>query len=183
MGSDFRRTVVPAATDSFRQGAVDAGFGGSVRQRAGSDRYRDDLARAVSDLEPRLVRAADEDVQRIIRKVSEIVEAGLGADLEPKAIVAGVDDYLRDEGGVRARRIAWTVVFRWWHGGRHWAFRRAGASHKIWHVSTGVDNCPLCLGNVDAGEIEIERSFPSGHLHPLAHPWCHCWLEYTGLPR
>ena len=34
--------------------------------------------------------------------------------------------------------------------------------------------CSICLTNDRAGWIPIDDTFPSGHMHPLAHDGCRC---------
>ncbi len=40
----------------------------------------------------------------------------------------------------------------------------------------GPNPCPICRKNAAASPIGLDESFPSGHLHPTAHPYCHCDL-------
>jgi len=53
------------------------------------------------------------------------------------------------------------------------------ALEKAW-LTAGDDRLEsLCLSNEGAGWIDFDDPFPSGHMHPLAHPACRC----TGLSR
>ncbi len=179
---DLRDVVQSAATTSFVSGAEAVDL--STAGRGWANDYCGELGRAATGGGQKAARGAEEEVQWMNAEVSQIVQKGVDKSLRPEDIVAEVDFLLASTAtGRRGKRIAWSVVFRWWHAGRDWRYRREGATHKIWHLSTGVDNCPICLGNEDAGEIEAALTFPSGHSHPLAHPWCHCWNEYTGLPK
>ncbi len=43
-------------------------------------------------------------------------------------------------------------------------------------VSNKPTACDICFVNEKAGWIPIDNSFPSGHMHPLAHDGCRCAL-------
>jgi len=47
---------------------------------------------------------------------------------------------------------------------------------KHWLI-TGGPVCDDCLANAEAGWIPLDQPYPSGHLRPLAHPYCRCSEE------
>jgi hypothetical protein len=51
------------------------------------------------------------------------------------------------------------------------------ATGKRWVTMDDDDVEEICQANEDAGVIGLNDSFPSGHLAPLAHPNCRCYLE------
>lgn len=53
--------------------------------------------------------------------------------------------------------------------------RAMGLNIKKGWDSTG-EACPICVRNTNAGFIQLEKKFPSGHQHPTAHPSCRCVL-------
>jgi hypothetical protein len=57
---------------------------------------------------------------------------------------------------------------------------RQGMNLHSWHHMGDEKVCDICRGNSTVGWLPIGQAFPSGHLHPLAHPGgCRCWCEYS----
>lgn len=180
-GAELRAALNQAARASFRRGVAD---GSTVVARncaqPTSLACRDSpLDKAYQSLEEPLAR----EVQQIVARLWTMINAATADDWDAESIIEAVDEYLVTLADRRAARIAWDIVYRHWHAGQHWIHEQAGARFKIWHVDNLADNCDICLGNVDAGEIRIAEVFPSGHAHPMVHWRCQCWLEFTGMPR
>lgn len=56
--------------------------------------------------------------------------------------------------------------------------RAAGKQYKSW-MTMGDDRVShLCISNENAGWIDIDKPFPSGHDQPPGHPRCRCTLSY-----
>lgn len=77
----------------------------------------------------------------------------------------------------RASKIASTESVNAFQGGQYEYAKTAGATKKKWQVLPGA--CPRCLANANAGEIDIDGTFPSGHKLPTCHSWDRCGLVYT----
>ncbi len=56
------------------------------------------------------------------------------------------------------------------------AYKRAGIAYKRWQTRNDSRVCARCRANQAAGSIPMAAKFPSGDLHPLAHPRCRCAL-------
>lgn len=65
-----------------------------------------------------------------------------------------------------------------WASGRaaFLAYQQAGITYKRWLTRNDSKVCPRCKANQNAGSIPMAAKFPSGDLHPLAHPRCRCSL-------
>jgi hypothetical protein len=179
--SELRAALTQAARASFRLGVED-GPGVDTQNRAHptSPVGRDSpLDTAFHKLEEPVAR----EVQEIVAQLWTMINAATADDWDVESILEAVRAYLFALADERAARMAWSVVYRHWHAGQHWIHEQTGSRFKIWHVDDLADNCDICLGNVDAGEIRIAETFPSGHLHPMVHWRCQCWLEFTGMPR
>ena len=180
-GTDLRAALLQAARASFRRGVED-GPAADTRTRAQltSLANRDSpLDTAFQSLEAPVAR----EVQQIVAQLWTMINAATADDWDVESILEAVREYLFALADGRAARMAWNIVYRHWHAGQHWIHEQAGARFKIWHVDDLADYCDICLGNVDAGEIRIAETFPSGHPHPMVHWRCQCWLEVTGMPR
>lgn len=58
----------------------------------------------------------------------------------------------------------------------HATARENGAQTKSW-ITAGEGDDDICAGNADAGEIPIDKEFPSGHMYEPGHPNCECYTE------
>jgi hypothetical protein len=47
---------------------------------------------------------------------------------------------------------------------------------KCW-IAAGPNPCELCKINANQNYIDLKEKFSSGHLKPLAHDNCHCYLQ------
>lgn len=52
------------------------------------------------------------------------------------------------------------------------AYQQAGVKWVRWQSRNDGLVCPRCLGNQKASPVRLGQRFPSGDLHPLAHPRC-----------
>jgi DivIVA domain-containing protein len=103
----------------------------------------------------------------------------------------------RADGDVELAADAVRSVCREWRSRRladavdlavHAAFGR-GALHAVadtgtalcWVVDDGGSPCPDAEDNALAGPVAAGQPFPTGHLHPPAHPGCRCVLAVAAL--
>ncbi len=56
------------------------------------------------------------------------------------------------------------------------SMRENGVPTKSW-VAAGASPCNSCLANQEQGFIGVDYKFQSGHLSPLGHPGCKCYLQ------
>jgi hypothetical protein len=56
------------------------------------------------------------------------------------------------------------------------AMREVGDNELRWIFDDGGMECPDCEDNALAGPLVKGEAFPTGHLHPPAHPGCRCLL-------
>lgn len=77
----------------------------------------------------------------------------------------------------RAERIARTELNGAVNGGQFAAYRESGLIvGKRWVTKHDNRVEVHCRENEKAGVIPLDDPFPSGHMHPLAHPNCRCHL-------
>jgi len=159
-----------------------------------SDRARDELVSLgiSSDtdfFDHANARAADYAAERSASLVSDIddstrnmlrskIAAGLVSGAMREDIIADImDGDIFDE--ARATLIADTEVAMANGQGALAGYKEAKAAgvklKKIWVCDS--DPCPICEENQDAGEIEVESEFPSGHDAEVAHVNCECHTE------
>lgn len=91
-------------------------------------------------------------------------------------IVSAIQDTFQEFSDYRAGMIAQTEVNDAYNLGRMATATAAGMTEKAWDPDG--EACPICLGNVDAGWIDIEADFPSGDAAPTAHPNCDCSIDF-----
>jgi HK97 family phage portal protein len=107
----------------------------------------------------------------IILKVMEGVESGASNEDIGKTIGQWFDDNSQ----YRALRIARTETINAYGAGALEGYKQSGVvAGKYWMPDS--DACQLCLDNVAAGTIALNKDFPSGHDAPTAHPNCECSL-------
>jgi hypothetical protein len=72
-----------------------------------------------------------------------------------------------------------------WASGRaaFLAYQKAGITYCRWQTRNDALVCPNCMANQKAGPIPLGQRFPSGDLHPLAHPRCRCALLPAAPPK
>ena len=55
-------------------------------------------------------------------------------------------------------------------------WKNSGLVTKVKWLTVGPDPCPTC--EMNGGVIrELGKQFPSGDIHPTAHPSCYCILQ------
>lgn len=82
----------------------------------------------------------------------------------------------------RAELVAITEMGDAYEAGRQHFMAEAEAELDVtWELRwlTAADDrvCPVCGPNGQAGWVVRGTAFPSGHLHPLAHPACRCDVQ------
>jgi hypothetical protein len=63
------------------------------------------------------------------------------------------------------------------------AFATAARGAVLQWLVDDEGHCPDCDDNVLAGPTVKGQAFPTGQLHPPAHPGCRCLLVPAGSPR
>jgi len=113
--------------------------------------------------------------------ISSLTEDGVS----PVAINKQVSKYTKYLHKNRASRIARTEISNAYNFGQMNSIKQAvagdqlpGTLEKAW-MAGGQNPCEVCLDNEAAGVIQLEEAFPSGHMHPTAHPQCECAVGYT----
>ncbi|HXW32296.1 MAG TPA: hypothetical protein VEJ21_04325, partial [Acidimicrobiales bacterium] len=104
-----------------------------------------------------------------------LLEQAEWPELDDEAAVADfVGSAFREWKGQRAERIAADHA--------HGAFWQAAlaaiprAEQLRWVVDDEGVQCPDCDDNALAGAMAAGETFPTGHVHPPAHPGCRCLL-------
>jgi hypothetical protein len=93
---------------------------------------------------------------------------------EDAAITEHVGSAFREWKGQRMERVAADHAH-----GAFWeaAMSAAGKGTKLrWIVDDDGVQCPDCDDNALAGALTRGEAFPTGHVHPPAHPGCRCLL-------
>ena len=114
------------------------------------------------------------DENRIGLIVARGIEGNHTIDQVAQDILFYVNDDQMTE--ARARAIATTETNNALSFGAHAAYEGSGAVAKDWFNLEGA--CEVCQENEAAGIIPIRAIFPSGHMHPTAHPWCRCFCQF-----
>ena len=57
-------------------------------------------------------------------------------------------------------------------------WKKSGLVEEVKWLALGPEPCPTCLGN-NGLVRELGDEFPSGDIHPTAHPRCYCILQAT----
>lgn len=72
-----------------------------------------------------------------------------------------------------------------WASGRaaYLAYQQAGITYCRWQTRNDALVCGRCMANQKASPIPLSQRFPSGDLHPLAHPRCRCALLPAAPPK
>ena len=127
-----------------------------------------------------LVGLTNRETMAVAKFMATLQAEGLPANI----IKAQVDNYANFLHKNRAIRIARTEISNGYNFGQLDSMLQAaeegwlpGAPQKYW-MAGGIDPCDICLENEDAGPIDLDATFPSGHSHPTAHPSCECALGY-----
>ena len=117
-------------------------------------------------------------VQKVI---AALVEEGVSPTLIAKQ-ASRYADFLHNN---RAFRIARTEISNAYNFGQLNSIKQAmdegylpGVPEKEW-IAGGQDPDDICTTNEDEGSIPIDQAFPSGDMHPTAHPQCECALGFS----
>ena len=118
-------------------------------------------------------------------KLSKIIRDGLSKRLTADEIEQQIREYLdQDPEFVRwADTIALQEAVNAIHEGAFQAYKRLRATKKAWSTRNDIHVCPSCRKNQRAGNIPLDHPFPSGQMHPPAHPRCRCTASYFGISR
>jgi hypothetical protein len=74
----------------------------------------------------------------------------------------------------RAEMIAVTEVAEAWEETSYRVLQEQEFEYVIWIDSQDERTCEICIGNAAAGPVRVGEPFPSGDLHPPAHPLDRC---------
>lgn len=115
------------------------------------------------------------------QRIREIIAEAFAEDTPLADIKREIQQALADEaenGGIfspeRAELIARTEVSNAQTGGNYAVWEASGIVAKLrWITSEDEKVCVVCDEN-DGVVVEIGKPFPSGDLHPSAHPLCRC---------
>jgi DivIVA domain-containing protein len=131
-----------------------------------------DAGRPVADLISKQI------VTPLRRDLGRIIDSGLAAGDTVKAIAERASDVFRVWKGIRSELLGEGLVYSAYHQGLVDAWRRGSVGQKVWVRSPSEEDCPrgVCDKNADAGAVELNATFPSGHLTPPAHGGCTCVL-------
>ena len=129
-----------------------------------------------------LVSQVDEATRNAVRKAVADGLASGKTSAEIADAIEGIDDLggLPAFGKERASLIAHTEIANANSAGAligYKAARDGGVNvMKRWYIAPGDKVCVLCQENADAGPINLDAEFPSGHDAPLGHVNCRCSL-------
>lgn len=160
-----------AAKDGAQHGLVQLNIGGEdmlslvndravefAQQRAAELIATDGTGGELVEATRNLIRAT---VQQAVeegwssRQLANALEDSYAFSAQRAATIARTELAFADSRGNLASYIASGVVKR-----------------KRWLL--GPDPCPVCVGNADAGEIDLQQEFPGGVMAPPQHPNCPC---------
>lgn len=160
-----------AAKDGAQHGLVQLNIGGEdmlnlvndravefAQQRAAELIATDGTGGELVEATRNLIRAT---VQQAVeegwssRQLANALEDSYAFSAQRAATIARTELAFADSRGNLASYIASGVVKR-----------------KRWVLDP--DPCPVCVGNADAGEIDLQQEFPGGVMAPPQHPNCRC---------
>ena len=157
---EHEHRYVLAATSHLEEAAkAGAVFGGG----------KPDDAPSVDAVAIELARAVVAPLRRRLQGEGSAVQAG-----DEAALVEHVGAAYREWKGARTERMAADHA--------HGAFAQAvlavtpSGGELRWVVDDDGAECPDCDDNALAGLVPGGEAFPTGHLHPPAHPGCRCLL-------
>jgi DivIVA domain-containing protein len=152
----YVRAAVDQLMEASRAGAAFAGG-------------KADEAPPVGDVATELAAGIVVPLRRRLEDEGSSVASG-----DDSALLELVGASYREWKGARAERLAGDQAV--------YAFGRAALSAVTagtalrWVVDDGTVECPDCDDNALAGPIPSGDAFPTGHVHPPAHPGCRCLL-------
>lgn len=99
-----------------------------------------------------------------------------GDTIDELADQIAVDGAFDGINSVRAFMIANTETNRAMSLAQRAFIKENKIGKKVW-IPAGPSTCPICEGNADQGEIDVDDAFFSGDGEPPAHPNCECYLD------
>jgi hypothetical protein len=120
---------------------------------------------------------AEEMVGPLRRRLADDSDGLAGAD-EP-VVIEHVGSAFREWKGERIERLAGDHLVAAFSAGTLAATAEESSALLEWVAVGGVDDapCPDCEDNGLSGPQRSGEEFPTGHLHPPAHPGCRCLLS------
>jgi hypothetical protein len=107
--------------------------------------------------------------------IRDEIQTALGKETWMHDLIASLEESTAFSSS-RAEMVARTEVSRAQVTGTLEAWKKTGVVKTVsWHNSVD-DPCDECVGNAEAGEVELGRQFPDGSIAPPAHPRCRCSL-------
>lgn len=91
-------------------------------------------------------------------------------------IVKDIRNRLSSVAESRAEIITETEVMNAMNTVEMEVYRRNNIEYVKWIVTADERTCDICMANEYAGEVKVGDEFPSGHISPLAHIGCRCFL-------
>jgi len=107
-------------------------------------------------------------------KLRSLAESAFSDGLSPAQLTEKIEE-TGEFSEARANSIAETEITEVQSAAAVEGWKQSGLVTKNRWLLAG-EPCAICVGNADAGEIELGKAFPSGHSRPTAHPHCHCDL-------
>jgi SPP1 gp7 family putative phage head morphogenesis protein len=127
-----------------------------------NERVRDVL----DELAKQIVGVAETTRQEVRDLVGKQAAEGWSID----ELAAKIRELKETHSAERARLIARTETAAAYSMGSYAGYREAGVESVEWLVT---EPCELCAPNADK-IVPLGNGFPTGHLHPPAHPNCRC---------
>jgi hypothetical protein len=126
-----------------------------------------------------LIGIAHELAEAVVGPLRRRLSDGDGlADAEESAVVDHVGSAFREWKGERIERLAGDHVVAAFSLGTISAVATVPSARLEWVAVPGSRDapCPDCEDNGLSGALSPGEEFPTGHLHPPAHPGCRCVL-------
>lgn len=139
-----------------------------------------DLAnpRAVAWVRDRGLQMASSIADGLKDELRSRISAGVEAGASIDEIAGSLGQFFDEQSQWRALRIARTEVLSSYAQGSLEGARQAGLGQKRWITAEDDRVDDECAMNAEAGWIDREQSFPSGHDAPTVHPNCRCDIEF-----
>jgi DivIVA domain-containing protein len=161
----YATAAMPALEQAAEAGVAFAGIGKRRRPSA------DALAGVAHQL-------AEEVVGPLRRRLTD--DSGLDG-AEESVVADHVGSAFREWKGERIERLAGDYVVAGFSSGSMATASGVPAASVEWVAVAGSrdDPCPDCEDNGLTGKVKPGEAFPTGHVHPPAHPGCRCLLAIS----
>ena len=129
-----------------------------------------------------LVGIAHDLAESVIGPLRRRLAEGEGLDGAEESVVADhVGSAFREWKGERIERLAGDCVVAAFSAGTMAAVSGQKSAQLEWVAvsDSGDAPCPDCEDNGLNGTLRPGEAFPTGHLHPPAHPGCRCLLALS----